>query len=133
MKPESPAETVGGQPAQPGPLATVNIDPAQLEAAVNSAPIIAYLASPQGHEVLTRVLTMLENIKKATIDTTVDQQKRALEFQHSTWRFWMWAQIVLVISALGTAGLLAWHGRLDAGVGTLIGTLIGYVFGKNKN
>lgn len=118
--------------SQPGQLATVTVDPTQLETALNSAPIIAYLSSPQGHEVVTRVLTMLENLKKATIDQTVDQQKRALEFQHGTWRFWMWAQIGLVVSAIGTAGLLAWHGRLDAGVGTLIGTLVGYVFGKNK-
>lgn len=118
--------------AQTDQLTTIAIDPAQAEAALSSAPIIAYFASPQGHEVLTRILTILENLKRATIDTTVDQQKRALEFQHATWRFWMWAQIGLVLAAIGTAGILAWHGRLDGGIGTLIGTLVGYVFGKNK-
>lgn len=110
----------------------LSVTPAQLEEAFNSAPLIAYLASPQGHEVVTRLLSMLENLKKATIETTLDQEKQKLVFHHATWRFWMWAQIGLVISAIGTAGLLAWHGKLDAGVATLIGTLVGYVFGKSK-
>src|SRR6266481_112460 len=131
MQPESPGQPQGQAitPTQPA----TSLDPAQLEQALNAAPLFAYLSSPQGHEVLTRVLTMLENLKKATIDTTLDQEKRKLEFHHSTWRFWMWAQIGLVISAIGTAGLLAWHGKLDAGVATLIGTLVGYVFGKSKS
>jgi hypothetical protein len=130
MKPEPPQDPSSAP--ETGQLATVSVDPTQLLAAMSSAPLIAYFASSQGHEVITRLLSMLENLKKASIDTTLDQEKRKLEFHHATWRFWMWAQIGLVLSAIGTAGLLAWHGKLDAGVGTLIGTLVGYVFGKSK-
>src|SRR4051812_38621860 len=107
---------------------------AQLEVndpnALNS-PLISYLQTPNGHELATKVVGLIENLQKATLDSAAEESRRQMEFQHCSWRVGMWLQCGVFFVAIVTAGILAWNQRLDGAVGTLIGTLVGYVFGKN--
>jgi hypothetical protein len=82
-------------------------------------PIMDYLQSPQGHEVATRVLTVIEDIKKSTLEKTAS---------HATFEKWLQAGIILVVVV--AASVLSYLGKFDTSLGVLFGTLVGYIFGK---
>jgi|SRR5579859_2970629 len=91
---------------------------------------LEYLESKEGHELASRVVSIFEGIQKATIEAGVEQRKREIEFQHSTTRLWMKLQAGAITVLLIVAGVLAWHGKLDATVATLMATLFGYFLGR---
>jgi hypothetical protein len=89
-----------------------------------------YLQTKEGHELASRVVSLFEGIQKATIEAGVDQKKREVEFQHSTTRLWMKLQAAAIVTIIVAAVALAWHGKLDAAVATLMATLFGYFLGR---
>jgi hypothetical protein len=89
-----------------------------------------YLESKEGHELASRIVSIFEGIQKATIEAGVEQRRREIEFQHSTTRLWMKLQAGAITALLIVAGVLAWHGKLDATVATLMATLFGYFLGR---
>ena len=91
---------------------------------------LEYLETKEGHELASRIVSIFEGIQKATIEAGVEQKKREVEFQHSTMRLWMKIQAGAITALLVTAGVLAWHGKLDATVATLMATLFGYFLGR---
>jgi hypothetical protein len=93
-------------------------------------PLLEYLESKEGHELASRVVSLFEAIQKATIEATADQKKKETEFQHSTMRLWMKLQAGAITTIIVAAGALAWHGKLDATVATLMATLFGYFLGR---
>lgn len=82
-------------------------------------PILNYLQSQQGHEIASRVLTIVEDIKKATLEKTTS---------HAAFEKWLQAGIVVVVVV--AASTLSYLGKFDASLGVLFGTLVGYIFGK---
>jgi hypothetical protein len=89
-----------------------------------------FLESKEGHELASRVVSIFEGIQKATIEAGVKQKEREVEFQQSTTRLWMKLQTTAITAILAVAGLLAWHGKLDATMATLLATLFGYFLGR---
>jgi len=101
--------------------------------------VLDYLMSEKGHQTVTQVVGMLVEIQKAAHEAqklaqqaTAELDKQKLELQKKSWTAWMWVQIAVFAIAISVAASLAWHGKLDGGMGTLIGTLVGYALGRNR-
>ncbi|HLK34661.1 MAG TPA: hypothetical protein VKT29_16320 [Terriglobales bacterium] len=90
-----------------------------------------YLQTKEGHELASRVLALIEALQKSTTEASADQKKREIEFQHNTARLGMKLSTAAVTAIVVTAGVLAWHGKLDATIATLMATLFGYFLGKH--
>lgn len=82
-------------------------------------PFLAYLKSPQGHEIATRLLSVIEDVKKTTLEKTTS---------HATFEKWLQAGIIAVVVI--ASSLLSYFGKFDTSLGVLFGTLVGYIFGK---
>jgi hypothetical protein len=82
-------------------------------------PLFAYLQSPQGHEIATRLLSVVEDVKKSTLEKTTS---------HAVFEKWLQAGIIFVVVV--AASLLSYLGKFDTSLGVLFGTLVGYIFGK---
>jgi hypothetical protein len=82
-------------------------------------PLFVYLSTKNGHEVATRVLDVVESIKKSTLDK-------------SSKNVWVEKIIQLssVMAVIVATTFLVYSGKFDASVGVLFGTVIGYAFGK---
>lgn len=88
---------------------------------VDFAPFVDYLKSPQGHEIASRVVGVIEDVKKATIDKS---------YSHAIFNRWLEAGvIVLVVSAVVGLSVVD---KLNPTVGVLLGSVVGYFFGRNK-
>lgn len=82
-------------------------------------PILNYLQSPQGHEIATRLLSVVEDVKKSTLEKTTS---------HAVFEKWLQAGIIFVVVI--AASSLSYLGKFDTSLGVLFGTLVGYIFGK---
>lgn len=82
-------------------------------------PILNYLQSPQGHEIASRLLSVVEDVKKSTLEKSTS---------HAVFEKWIQSLIIFVVVA--AASILAYLGKFDTSLGVLFGTLVGYVFGK---
>lgn len=86
---------------------------------IDIGPFLYYLESDKGHELASRLLAIIEDIKKATIQTSTS---------HAKFEKWLQAGIVLVVVV--AASTLTYVGKFDSTLGVLFGTLVGYLFGK---
>ncbi len=93
-------------------------------------PFLDYLQSKEGHELASRILSIIEDIKKATIESSAELHKRDSEYNHKIQRLWLCLQCAVFGTTIVVAALLAWHGKLDATVAALMGTLFGYFLGR---
>jgi hypothetical protein len=93
-------------------------------------PFLDFLQSKEGHELASRILSIIEDIKKATIETSAELHKRDSEYGHRIQRLWLCLQSAVFGTTIVVAALLAWHGKLDATVAALMGTLFGYFLGR---
>lgn len=93
-------------------------------------PLLDYLQTKEGHELASRILSIIEDIKKATIESSAELHKRDSEYNHKIQRLWLCLQSVVFGTTIVVAALLAWHGKLDATVAALMGTLFGYFLGR---
>ena len=82
-------------------------------------PLFTYLQSPQGHEITTRLLSVVEDVKKFTLEKTTS---------HAVFEKWLQAGIIFVVVV--AASFLSYLGKFDTSLGVLFGTLVGYIFGK---
>ena len=82
-------------------------------------PLLNYLQSPQGHEIATRLLSVIEDVKKSTLEKTTS---------HAAFEKWLQAGIIFVVVI--AASILSYLGKFDTSLGVLFGTLVGYIFGK---
>ncbi|NKC11773.1 MAG: hypothetical protein GKR94_06075 [Gammaproteobacteria bacterium] len=89
------------------------------EEPIDIGQFLYYLESEKGHELASRVLAIIEDIKKATIQTSTS---------HAKFEKWLQAGIVLVVVV--TASVLTYLSKFDSTLGVLFGTLVGYLFGK---
>jgi hypothetical protein len=89
-----------------------------------------YLDRPNGHEVAKEVVKLFADFKNTVLDKTLQEKQQLLEYQQRVQtRMWM-VQIFAFVIALAVAGLLAYTGKFDPAVAMLLGTLVGYFFGK---
>jgi hypothetical protein len=93
-------------------------------------PFLEYLQSKEGHELASRIFSIIEDIKKATIESSAESHKRDSEYNHKIQRLWLCLQSAVFGTTIVAAALLAWHGKLDATVAALMGTLFGYFLGR---
>jgi len=93
-------------------------------------PLLEYLQSKEGHELASRIVAILEDVKKATIESATETHKRDSEFQHRIQKLWLCIQSGVFALTILIAAVLAWHGKLDSTVSVLMGTLFGYFLGR---
>ena len=93
-------------------------------------PLLEYLESEKGHGLVSRVVSLFEALQKATIESAAEQKRQEMTFHHKTVRIWMVLQSVVIAVIIVSAVGLAWHGKLDATVAALMGTLFGYFLGR---
>jgi hypothetical protein len=84
-------------------------------------PFLEYLQSPQGHELASRIVGIVEDVKKATIDKN---------FSHARFNRWVEAGVIAIVVAAVVG--LSIIDKLNPTVGVLLGSVVGYFFGKNK-
>lgn len=104
--------------------------PTQSEEGAEYPPFLDYLQTKEGHELAGRIVALFEGIQKATIEAGVKQKEREVEYQQKTMHLWMWLQAGAITVIIVTAGVLGWHGKLDATLATLMATLFGYFLGR---
>lgn len=89
------------------------------EEEIDVGPFLAYLESDKGHELASRTLKIIEDIKKATLEKTSSHAK-----------FEKWLQVLIIAIVVVSSSVLTYFGKFDSSVGVLFGTLVGYLFGK---
>jgi hypothetical protein len=89
------------------------------EEEIDVGPFLAYLESDKGHELASRTLKIIEDIKKATLEHTSSHAK-----------FEKWLQVLIIAIVVVASSTLTYFGKFDSTVGVLFGTLVGYLFGK---
>jgi hypothetical protein len=81
----------------------------------------AYLSTPPGHEIATRVVAIFEDLKRFGMERNAGHQKIETIGKY-----------VLIFSVIISAVFLSMNDKFDSTIGVLFGTLIGYFFGRNK-
>lgn len=88
---------------------------------VDFSPLLDYLQSPQGHDIASRIVSIVEDVKKVTLDKN---------YSHAKFNRWMEAGVIaIVVSAVVGLSVID---KLNPTVGVLLGSVVGYFFGKNK-
>jgi hypothetical protein len=95
------------------------IDTDDEEEEIEFCPFLAYLESERGHELASRLLKIVEDIKKATLENTARHAK-----------FEKWLQVMIILVVVVSSSILTYFGKFDSTIGVLFGTLVGYLFGK---
>ena len=86
---------------------------------IDMSPFFQYLSTDKGHEVAKTVLTIIDDIKKATVKHSAGHAK--LE---------TWMKIAVILAVIAAATLLTLSDKFNSTVGVLFGTLVGYIYGK---
>lgn len=84
-------------------------------------PFWSYLKTPQGHEVAQRVIGIIEDIKKLSLERNSS---------HKSWD--TVAKYSIIAAVVVAVGLLSYFEKLDPTTGMLFGTIVGYFFGKKE-
>ena len=84
--------------------------------------LIEYLQTEQGHSIADRLVTLYEKKQQQTIEKGYKFQTRVL-----------FAQITVFVVTLGVLTFLSYRGKVDPTLALLIGTLVGYFFGKRPS
>lgn len=88
-------------------------------------PVLEYLHSKRGHEVVTRILDIVEDLKKATLDKNT--KSFITQFKWLTI-----IQVVIVAGAMGAATYLTVQDKFTTTISLFLGTVMGYFFGKKS-
>ncbi len=88
---------------------------------IETGPFWAYLATPPGHEVATRVIAIFEDLKRFGMERNAGHQKIETFGKYG-----------LVLAVIIASVFLSMNDKFDSTIGVLFGTLIGYFFGRSK-
>lgn len=83
------------------------------------SPFLEYLKSDRGHELASRVLGIVEDLKKGALEKNANHAK----FERTL-------QVTVIAVVVLASSFLTYTGKFDASVGVLFGTMVGYLFGK---
>lgn len=86
---------------------------------IDLGPVVEYLSTKNGHEIASRILTIVEDVKKSTLERNASHAK-----------FEKWLQVGIIVLVVGATTGLIYVDKFDSTVGLLFGTLVGYMFGK---
>jgi hypothetical protein len=92
-----------------------------------------YFQTPHGHEVVTRIVAVIEGIQKTTLESGARQAEMSMTYTHRDRKLGRIVQTVVLILVVGAAVFLSYNGRLDATTGVLLGTLAGYFFARRTS
>jgi len=108
------------------------LPPATEEEQAGESPLtfLEYLDSERGHEIAKSVLGLWKELQQATLGSKSDETKEQLRRQHEAWRLGVTLQTALGAVVIITAGLLAWHSKMDATIAGFLGVALGYVLGR---
>ena len=90
----------------------------------------SYLQSPQGHELASRIVALIEEIKKATLDRSAEHSKLNVQLEHRDKRNLLILQSAVFGIAIIAASLLTYCDKFNSTIAILFGTLVGYFFGR---
>ncbi len=93
--------------------------PAELVKQADFTPFFNYLQSQPGHEVVNRLLSLVEDVKRSTLEKSTAHAMFGMGFQ---------AAIVLVV--IVATSVLTYLGKFEPSVAVLFGLLVGYIFGR---
>lgn len=91
-----------------------------------------YLKSDQGKELAGRIVTLFEEIKKATLDKNARIAEKNVDNIHSFNTRFQIIQAIVYIVVILASGTLAYLDKFSPAVGLLFGTIIGYFFGRRQ-
>jgi len=91
---------------------------------------LEYLDSDRGHEIAKTILGLWKELQQATLGSKSDETKEQLRRQHEAWRLGVTLQTALGAVVIITAGVLAWHSKMDATIAGFLGVALGYVLGR---
>lgn len=92
----------------------------------NFIALLDYLHSAKGHEIAVKVLSLVESVKKLTLDKNAEQTDKLHKNQYLN----IWIQGIVIVIAVVAATALTYLGKFDTTIALFFGTLIGYFFGK---
>lgn len=95
------------------------IDKIEEDEDIDFSPFLNYLESEKGHEIASRVIVIIEDLKKAGIQTATSHAK-----------FERLVQVGIIAVVVISASFLTFYGKFDSTLGVLFGSLVGYLFGK---
>ncbi len=95
--------------------------PAKGDDEIDFSSFFQYLQSQQGHEMASRVIGLIEDVKKAAVDKS-----------YSNVKFNRWMEAGIIVVVITATVLLSILDKLTPTVGILFGSIVGYFFGKNK-
>lgn len=98
----------------------------------NSPNLFDYLSTQNGNEIAKEILKLLGEIKNVTLDASVQEKKATFEFQRQVGREVWIVQVVVFTLSLILVGVLTYVNKFDSAVAVLLGTLVGYFFGKGQ-
>lgn len=125
--------TDGAQNQSINPVEQRMAEPQSNESSEAPLTFLEYLDSPNGHQIATQVLGLIKDLQKATIDTSAEQNRRQVEFQQDSWKRGMYVQVAIILAALLSCTFLMWIGKMSDAVGAgLIGTIVGFIFGRRQ-
>lgn len=89
-----------------------------------------YLISQEGHAVVQRIVGVVESIQKTTLEHNAKRADKELEYGHKTLMVATVVQALILVLAIAGGVFLSCNGKLDGTTGVLIGTLVGFAFGR---
>ena len=89
-------------------------------------PFLDYLHSKRGHELANRILDVIEDLKKASLDKNT--KSAITQFKWVTI-----IQVGTVVLAIGTATYLTIQDKFTTTISLFLGTVIGYFFGRKAS
>lgn len=114
-------------------------------------PILRYLRSPEGTQLLQQLLQLIDAFRTSTLDANanarkaeLDQQRLELEHRQSrdqkqfelskllVSRTW-WFQTIGLVVVVGAIVGLSLAAQLDPAAGTILGAVAGYLFGQRRD
>jgi hypothetical protein len=98
----------------------------------DGSTLFDYLASKKGHEITKEIVSLVREVKNVTIDASAQEKKATLEFQRQIRREQSIVQLVVFALSLVLVSVLTYFGKFDSGVAVLLGTLVGYFFGRGQ-
>lgn len=96
----------------------------------DATDLFDYLKSQQGHELASRIITLIEEVKKTTLDKNVEHSRINMELEHKHRRNYLIVLTIVVAATVISATFLTYFGKFDSPIGVLFGTLVGYFFGR---
>lgn len=110
-----------------------NCEDDEIEEEIPRRTFWEYLETTNGHEIAQKFLQMLSELKSAATQSMAEEKKANLQAELHYKKFQSIIQLSVFSIGLLVVGGLTYTGKFESGVAVLVGTMVGYFFGKSKN